>query len=388
MTHNASLIPDTTTEAIRAFAARVRAALADLPESDVAELTDGLEESLAEQAADTAPGQALPHEGDAEAYADELRDAAGLPKTSAGGNSANPTPSFAATRQRLRDLRASTTRYVESRPALSGLAEFFVSLRPAWWVLRGWAVYKVIAFALTQAFFWNSGLSSLLPQRLAEWFVCGLAIVVSVQWGRGKWMPFAWMPTFRTFVSVGAVAVIVVAVPLMLERASSYAYNQVYDEGASYDTENGMIVNGTTVENIFPYDSEGNLLSDVQLFDQEGRPIVTVGWASETDALYSATTDGSEFALVPRPVGAGLHGWNIFPLRSMPGMNGEFSTDTSGALDVSKAMPATPPRITVYPLVALNEEVFESKGEGGPDATPVPTMTPVPTSVPAETPAP
>lgn len=59
---------------VAAFVARVRELLADLPEEERLELTEGLEADLSDQVAEQGGGVL----GDPEAYARELRTAAGL----------------------------------------------------------------------------------------------------------------------------------------------------------------------------------------------------------------------------------------------------------------------------------------------------------------------
>ena len=71
MTTSTQTSPD-----IAAFAAAVRDALADLPRGEVDELTDGLEADLTDRSLEPD----APDLGDALAYADELRLAAGLPR--------------------------------------------------------------------------------------------------------------------------------------------------------------------------------------------------------------------------------------------------------------------------------------------------------------------
>jgi hypothetical protein len=113
---------------IAAFAAAVRDALADLPEEERDELTDGLEADLSESLAEDLR-RTLP---DPVAYAAELRAAAGLPAPS------RKRGTFAGLAGSWRDTVADVRIAIRRNPALAGALDFASTLRPIWWVLRAW----------------------------------------------------------------------------------------------------------------------------------------------------------------------------------------------------------------------------------------------------------
>jgi hypothetical protein len=166
------------------FARAVRAALDDLPADEIDDLTDGLEADLAERASD----QDSPDFGDPTEYALELRSAAGLPYRRPASSSARALDS---SRRAARDLSLK----IRSNPAASGVLAFFVSLRPIWWVYRGWSVFVWFQFGL------GSGIHP-LPATIVGALVFVPAMILSVQFGRGRWLPWAWMRIILILINV------------------------------------------------------------------------------------------------------------------------------------------------------------------------------------------
>lgn len=289
--------PELTMDArITAFAAAVRAELTDLPVDEVDDLVDGLEADLAEQASET-DEFALP---DAAEYAAELRAAAGLPPRAPDA----PTPAVPL-RERLERSRAAAARRIRSSQGGAWLIDFFVALRPAWWVLRGWILYT-FTIPLTG--------NALMPMsNVGAFLIFIAAVVLSVQWGRGRWLPTAWLRVVRTVVNVAAV----VLAPFLIGAAIAAIYTLPSVEYIS-DDQPGMVVDGERVRNIFAYDADGNPLTDVQLFDQDGRPLTTVGGdtaASEWDDYFAY---GGGPVPVPLIVPGRAPVWNVFPLQELP----------------------------------------------------------------------
>ncbi len=161
-------MPTTTLQdEVAAFAAAIRAHLDDL--------TDGLESDLLEQAEDNDGTFA---DTDAAHYAAELRASAGLPD--------RPSPAALSLRSRFSGFadqaRTRASELVRSSRFGAWLAELLLALRPVWWVFRGWAVY-VAGWTFT------TGESRLLPNSIAGWAVLVAVVLVSVEWGRGRWLP-------------------------------------------------------------------------------------------------------------------------------------------------------------------------------------------------------
>ena len=186
------------------FARAVRAALADLPADEIDELTDGLEADLTERASD----QDSPEFGDPVAYAGELRAAAGLPY-----RRRPPVLEQAVTRVETW-LRAAANP-LHSNVVIAGIASFLASLRPVWWVYRGWTIFLWSEFALM------TGIHAIPVTTLAA-LVFAASIVVSVQFGRGKWMPWLWL---RVAVALANVALVIATPFLVVWAISSIAWS-------------------------------------------------------------------------------------------------------------------------------------------------------------------
>lgn len=357
------------TPTIREFAAAVRVALSDLPTEDVEELTDGLEADLIEQAEDE-DAQKFDSK-DAVAYADELRAAAGLPVR----GKTRPASAWSVGRLRARAsaLWAALARGARSTPFGSRTLDFFISLRPFWWVLRGWAVYKVaeILFIRPQNF-------NALPSGILEWLLLLLSIMVSVQWGRGHWLPWSWLRPFKTLVSICSI----IAVPLLLMLATPWnAYAGQYAPEQN-PIPQGLLLGGNEVSNIFAYDADGHLLTNVQLFDQHGTPLSTVSDPNATQWSTTYDANGTENTLVPSSEVPGRTGWNVFPLKKVDSV--DTNSQPNGKPDLSTATPAVPPFAQVQPLA--HQESSTSPPTPTPSAAPttVPESKATPTADPGE----
>ena len=164
---------------IAAFAAAVRASLDDLPTDEIDELVEGLESDLLDQASDSGEDFAL---GDPDAYAAELRSAAGIP----------PRSETVVDRRKPSELAAEwvSTRWrsaverMRRNAAAAWVIDLLIALRPVWWLARGWAVYAIVAPIFGVGF---------LTPRMHELstspvggVVLALFVIVSVQWGVGS----------------------------------------------------------------------------------------------------------------------------------------------------------------------------------------------------------
>jgi hypothetical protein len=328
----------TTLHPVDEFARAVRSALADLPADEVDDLTDGLEADLTERAAD----EDSPDFGDPVAYAAELRSAAGLPARRASSMVSVLGSAWANLLGGLREL--------EKHPLIGRLAAFFVAIRPLWWAFRAWVFYAVVCWALNvSALSFNLG-------TIVLFLAC---LVLSVQLGRGKLQPRAWMRTSLFALNV----VLVLTIPIAL-IATSYAFtsqvNDAFADGLNQtpNSGDGLEYNGHRISNIFAYDADGKPLTDVQLFDQSGKPLSTVGDTSLTVA------EGPY--MVPNVNVFGRKGWNVYPLERITAsqLNGS-AEPRKGA----KPRAATPPFLIVPPLASAV----------APTPTPTPTATPAPT---------
>lgn len=264
------------------FAAAVRRSLSDLGHDVVDELTDGLEADLAEKLAE---GAEL---GDPTAYAEELRAAAGVDAPRRIG-------AVERARHDIAELR-SWFRPLLDLPAVVAIRSFLTALRPVWWVARGWALFYLIA-----------GLT-VVPQNMWDYPVLAALVLVSVQWGRGRWLPWRWSRAGVIALSVIAV----IALPFALISANSRLAGNNYEYVEEYVPE-GLFHNGEQVTNIFAYGPDGEPLTGVQLFDQNGTPLELY---RDSNYVWDYYSDG-ERLLVPSDDVPARSGWNVFPLESV-----------------------------------------------------------------------
>ncbi len=326
----------TLAQEVAVFAAAVRAHLDDLPPDDVEDLVDGLEADLMERAEDS--GDPL---GDPREYADELRSAAGLPPRDSRPASGEWFGGY----KRLARNVAAWWRKERQNPTVAAVFDFLLALRPVWWLLRGWAVFTLLVM-----------LNSLtpLPTDLVGWVFLLAAVVASVQWGRGRWLPRRWLRGVKVAVSVVAI----LALPWLIGAASSKAANTaayVYETQEIAPQE--LSANGMPVTNVFPYDCTGQPISGVQLFDQNGDPLA-VGGAGGEGWITGADPEGVEFPIVPNPAANADSGWNVFPL-----FQGEFSQDYSRVIPSTVEEP-TPPFAAVQPLADPVDTCAPADGSG------------------------
>ncbi|MET7965222.1 hypothetical protein [Micromonospora sp. NPDC005305] len=251
-----------TGQEIADYVDRVRAALADLPPAVRDELTEDLPEHLAEVAAES-EGSLVDRLGTPEAYAAELRAAAGA---EAGAGRGRRRRRLAAAQARAgTQLRALD---IQLGPLLgqSSVSEFLRPLRPAWWLLRGWLAALLISVVLQQP-------SGLLPRLdgsvLAGLFLLAGTVLASVWLGRRSPGLQGWP---RRLTRLGTAALLIFSFGVLVnvdQHASSDQFGsyQEVSVGDRYDS----------IEDVFVYDQEGRLVRNAQLFDQNGVPI-RLGW--------------------------------------------------------------------------------------------------------------
>jgi|SRR5665811_10095 len=329
---------------IEEFAAQVRSHLADLGAEEIEELTGGLEADLAEELQERPAGSTL---RDPAGYALELRTAAGLPLKQS--KKARPFADFVTSLRQQRDDMAVSLR---TNRFLSSVMDFATSLRPSWWILRAWVAYQVVVA------FWL-GVGGVLPESLGGWLFLLTSFTTSVQWGRGQWLRGNWM---GGLVSVGNVAAVLLLVPA-LSVAGTFA-NQAsagdfYDEGETAVT--GLSSGGEPVGNVFAYDAQGNLLENVQLFDQSGKPLAIDSNSFDYGCLDKECLESA--ILVPGQLETGATTWNIFPLQQVPTGDAVYNERTDRN-EPAEGVDATQP---VVPFIKVPAVFGADKSELAPD---------------------
>jgi hypothetical protein len=250
-------------------------------------------------------------------------------------------------------------------PAVTGILEFLVALRPVWWLVRGVALWLLATRPLGARW---------IPEDPFS-IACVLAFVlVSVQWGRGRWVPTQWLKATRTFLNVVAI----LAIPFLVFGIINYIDVARTSWSAIDNWEPwtpGLSVDGQRVRNIFAYDANGEPIEQVQLFDQNGEPLVTVG----RDGAYQEWDPYFFGGGGPTPVAERVAGrdpvWNIFPLREVPPSVGYDELPSI----VDEGTVPSPPFDEVPPIPSSATE-STSTVAAEPSSTPLPTpiVTPSP----------
>jgi len=234
---------------VETYLARVRAALADIPADERAELLEEVEASLHETASETG-GSVAAQLGPPEDFAAELRSAAGLHPS---------TPlRMVGLRERFEGLA--------SHPHVAATARFSRELAPIWWAARGYIVVAALALAAGASWSTSHGAVPRIGSAKLGAAAVLLAVLASVAvgiWSRRN--TIARLPlTILNLVLLGA------AIPVgihLSHRSTQAVATRIVVQTAIVP---GLAYNGAPVDNIYPYSRDGRLLHDVLLYTGAG----------------------------------------------------------------------------------------------------------------------
>ena len=297
------------------FLDKVRARLSDLTDEEREELLGGLEADLMELVAD---GGSVAELGDPRAYADELRTAAGLERRTRSGRAAGVRRPRRSSRELIVELldgsRSRWERWVAAGEARTQVWAVLVTLRPAWWVLRGWVAAQWVDMVVGP---WET--LTLVP-RLGDDVTGKLlllgAVVGSVLMGLRKSWPAsraaASVLARVTLLGLNLFAVLALAAVVDDFPSARLVHDANHPNAAGWFGPHvpsaGLVNDGKVVRNVFAYDAEGNALEGVQLYDQNGKPL-----AVEPEIAYRMRYGGRLPTLYPWRQGE-EKAWNVYPL--------------------------------------------------------------------------
>lgn len=385
---------------VRAYAAAVRSHLADLSAEQVDDLTDGLEADLAEALEDprgpVATGE-IPigrpwlgadddgaHDaiidlaqrfGPAAEYAAELRSAAGI-------NPAQPAPrrrplldSLSGLHLELTGRVSTTTLPLRSSPAWRSVTGLAASLRPLWWVLRGWVLFTVaLGWARVT---WGVGVDQrFVPRSVGIWLVLAAFVLASVQVGRGFGRGRRW--TRRTLIAINLLAV-ALAIPTLasldsaIQQRLALAGYPVYINNPVPPAQqatpvNGVFVDGMQVSNLFVYDAAGDPLTQVQVFDDRGRPVRTT--FDNSSQPWELPGVVGTWTFLPTQDVDGRNRWNVYPLSGLPSDQLTYPGDSPLPQPAAGATPRVPPQPFAKAPSVLTQDAPNTATAAPPTTTP------------------
>lgn len=361
---------------VAAYADQVRAHLADLGAEAVDELTDGLEADLAEELAErSATVGAVPGDetvldlarvfGPASVYAAELRSAAGL---APAGPAVRRRPVRDALRKNAESWSEDAHHLLDAIRGLPGgrwAVETTVALRPLWWVARGWVWFVAVGGFYRLRYPWSIR-QFYVPETGAAWLLLLALVLVSVAWGRGG---LTRPRALRLGLGFAHAAAVVAVLPLVVSASALVADARV---GQPYPVEvlvevpaepdDGVIVDGMYVSNLFVYDAQGNPLQDVQIVDDRGRPVRTVTDGSASDWQLPGVDEAWAFA--PSADESGRARWNVYPLAGAPSDAWQWLDDEG----TRELVPGESPRLPPAPFAKAPALVGDRAG-GTPGVT-------------------
>jgi hypothetical protein len=235
---------------VRDYLEAVRARLSDLDPEAREHLLSDTEASLLEASEADLRVPLEVRLGPPERFARELRAAAGLPE------------------ELPRRERPGLMARIAAHPRVVAGRGIAAELAPVWWVVRGFAALTLLAQLVGDD--WSDRypiFTSVLGGPLG-WILLVGAIWSSVALGRReRSAPRRWSRPLNLLLAL----VTFWMLANMITKAGASPMPAVVYVGTG--TQKGVVFDGWTVNDIYPYDRRGRLLQDVRLYDQHGRPI-------------------------------------------------------------------------------------------------------------------
>ncbi|GIF75496.1 hypothetical protein Asi02nite_50140 [Asanoa siamensis] len=194
--------------------------------------------------------------GPPDAYAAELRLAAGLGAATTPARGLDDRIAVAV--RRVRGALGVADRKAGPVLGYGKASEFLRLLLPAWWVLRGYLVAMAITVLTTSQF-------GLLPRlggsTLAAVLMLTVCVLASIWLGRRE---ARLRPVVRVGLGLAGVGLVLFGL-VGFDKADQY--------GTVYIDQTYSTNQYEYVQDVYAYDENGNPLSNVRLFDQDGNPI-------------------------------------------------------------------------------------------------------------------
>jgi hypothetical protein len=296
---------------VETYLARVRAALADVPADERDDLLAEVEASLHDTASESG-GSVAAQLGPPEDFAAELRSAAGLHPPS--------VPAGAGLRE--------TIERVASSPRLAASLRFLRELAPIWWAVRGYVA--VAALALAAGASWSRSHGAVPRIGNAELGAAAVLLAVAASIALGLWSRRTARP--RLPLAALNVALVAAAVPVAVHLSHRTQAPVAAPVFIQAEPVPGLVYNGASVDNIYPYTRDGRPLHDVLLYTGAGTPLNTSTTAYDPYRRILVTKTGGRI-------------FNAFPVRY-------YEPGTKVVLRPNAGPKVKVPRIATPPLPA------------------------------------
>lgn len=354
------------------YAAAVRLALADLAAAQRDDLLEDLDDHLGEVAAE-GEGPLVERLGSPSTYAAELRASLGLPPAGSATNRPGRLQRARAGLTRLQDKWGTSAVGREARVIAP-------TLRPAWWLLRGWIAALAIATGLGWRPFGDWGF--LVPRVLGTHVVGGVLVIgfvcASLVYGRRQ---DRWGPRARTGVVLANV-LLVLALPLVVnrDRAPAWTRLQAAEAGSPGVTlEDGRLAlvdgRGEPIRNVEVRNADGKPVpGPLFLYDQAGRPLDTFAREWFTPDM----PEGRQLFLAAQRDAAGNLAYNAVPLRYDMFNPATGKVEPTAPPSSATAVASSAPTLPAPPAAKPGPAAAQTPGAARPAASPRPTLATTP----------
>jgi hypothetical protein len=211
---------------------------------------------------------------------------------------------------------------------------FLVAVAPLWWALRAWVLFAWLLICLHRFGNLPNFDRHFVPRNPVGLLVLMMFFICSVQVGRGRGPSRTWLR--RAVTAVNAVAIV-----LVLPMLASFDTG-AQQEALAVPPQNGVFVDGQQVSNLFMYDAAGNPLTQVQVFDDRGRPVRTI---DDTGGQWLHLPGVAEWwTFLPAGDADGRDTWNVYPLAGLPATQVNNDGVTGLPRPIGDETPRIPPR--------------------------------------------
>ncbi|MDQ6709596.1 MAG: hypothetical protein M3Z11_03460 [Candidatus Dormibacteraeota bacterium] len=284
---------DTRAADVAIYAAGVRAALGDMREEERVMLLEDLDDHLAEIAAE-ADGTLAERLGPPAQYAAELRAAYGTSHPNANRRTG-------PVREIVDGLRAGLGQSGWYRDVRA----FLPSLRPAWWVFRGYSAALLLTLMFRSGYNVRPIPNPFHARGLVQLILTAVAIVLSVRVGQ-RFNARSDVTRLLGILGNTAIAVLIIGMLGSMSTNAGYVGGDVVTQGSNFAPQS-VFAGGGVVTNIYPYSKDGKPLTDVLLFDQNGQPLTVDSKAGGVESTYPLGSDGQSitnaYPLTQRNIG-------------------------------------------------------------------------------------